>query len=144
MCTGSWFAAYDTSTNLYKSSWHKDHLSLQPEWPNDLQVAVRQSNCICAYNFVGFTLNYGLSVTDPSTANDGAFLWKRSHRNSSVLHKYNVVYRPAAKHWLCKQHPLLGTAHNIQEQNNRMRLCNPFLSNSSVNTLPLKCWWQQE
>jgi hypothetical protein len=55
----------------YRLSLHKDHLHLQPEWPNDFQVAHRQSNCVSAYNFVGFTLNYGLSVTNTSTMNDG-------------------------------------------------------------------------
>jgi hypothetical protein len=44
-----------------------------------------------------------------------------------------VVYGPVAKQWLWKQQPLLGNAHN-----RIMGLCNPFLSNSSVNTFPWK------
>jgi hypothetical protein len=35
---------------------------------------------------------------------------------------------------LCKQRPLLCNARNIHSPNNRMGLCNTFLSNGSLNT----------
>jgi hypothetical protein len=40
-----------------------------------------------------------------------------------------VAYTPVNKQRLCKQQPLLGNARN----NRTTGLCNPFLSNSSVN-----------
>jgi hypothetical protein len=55
--------------------------------------------------------------------------------NYATFILFNIVtYRPVAKHWLCKQRPLLDNARNIHERNNRTALCNAFISNGSVNT----------
>jgi hypothetical protein len=46
-----------------------------------------------------------------------------------------VAYRQVSKRWLCKQRPLLGNVRNKHVRNARTTvLCNPFLSNRSVNT----------
>jgi hypothetical protein len=46
-----------------------------------------------------------------------------------------MAYRPVAKQYLCKQRPLLGNDRNIHSCNNRTTgLCNPFISNGSINT----------
>jgi hypothetical protein len=68
-----------------------------------------------------------------------------------------VACRPVAKRWLYKQRPLLGNARNIHARyNRRTDLCNPFLSNGSVNThqinnrktvfsmLSVTRWYKQE
>jgi hypothetical protein len=50
-----------------------------------------------------------------------------------------TAYRPVAKRWFCKQRPLLDNGRNIHARNNKTTaLCNPFLSNGSVNTFPRK------
>jgi hypothetical protein len=59
------------------------------------------------------------------------------------LMNYIVTYRPVAKRWLCKRRSFLGNARNIHARNNRKTmLCNPFLSNGSVNTRLQQgyCW----
>jgi hypothetical protein len=50
-----------------------------------------------------------------------------------------VAYRPVATRWLCKQRTLLRNSRNIHAYDNRTTgLCNRFLSNGSVNTIPRK------
>jgi hypothetical protein len=51
-----------------------------------------------------------------------------------------VACRAVAERWLCKKRPLLGKARNIHGHYYRTpRLCNPSLSNGSVNIFP----WQR-
>jgi hypothetical protein len=46
-----------------------------------------------------------------------------------------VEYRAVSEQWLCGRRPLLGNARNTHARNNgKAGLCNPFLSNGSVNT----------
>jgi hypothetical protein len=49
-----------------------------------------------------------------------------------IVYKYIhfAAYRSSAKHWFCKQRPLLCNARN----NRAIGLCKPFLSVGSVNT----------
>jgi hypothetical protein len=102
---------------------------------------------------------FGLSFTPPSKISVMLYPTTRRHfQDDCNLHSYShenlilfatsalltaafmntVAFRPVAKKWLCKQRPKLGNARN-----NRTGLCNPILSNGSVNT-PLQqqsyCW----
>jgi hypothetical protein len=58
--------------------------------------------------------------------------------NDSLPHYHTLILSESLLRSDCKQRPLLGNARDIHARNNRMKgLCNPFLSNGSVNT-PIK------
>jgi hypothetical protein len=50
-----------------------------------------------------------------------------------IKNNNTVTNRLVAKRRLCKQRPVLGNARNIHAWKNRTRLCNPLLSNGSLN-----------
>jgi hypothetical protein len=68
-----------------------------------------------------------------NTQTDGRDLWSTPLRWAQL--PYTVAYRPVTKQWLYKQRPFLGNSRNTHERSSRtMGLCDPFLSNGSVNT----------
>jgi hypothetical protein len=89
---------------------------------------------------------------DRNVWNNHAYMSPVNRKLISSFSSLNIVaYRLVAKWWLCKQWPLLGNTRNIHTCNNRTTgLCNPILSNGSVNTFPQKrthatieewCFW---